>query len=69
MIHLLQRFAKLGKVLPFLPVFGGGKSLFQPVRLGHSLTRCQRQTDFPGAAGLRRRHCPGGRGDQPEPVG
>lgn len=26
-----QRFAKLGKVLPFLPVFGGGTSLFQPV--------------------------------------
>jgi hypothetical protein len=39
MTHLLQRFAKLGKILPFLPVFGGGKSLFQPVRLGHSLTR------------------------------
>jgi hypothetical protein len=26
-----QRFAKLAKYLPFLPVFGGGKSLFQPV--------------------------------------
>ena len=33
----VQRFAKLGKVLPFLPVFGGGKSLFQPVRLACKL--------------------------------
>ena len=27
-----QRFATLAKYLPFLPVFGGGTSLFQPVR-------------------------------------
>lgn len=27
-----QRFATLAKFLPFLPVFGGGTSLFQPVR-------------------------------------
>lgn len=29
-----QRFAKLAKFLPFLPVFGGGKSRFQPVYVG-----------------------------------
>ncbi|KAG8983367.1 hypothetical protein FRB90_006084, partial [Tulasnella sp. 427] len=28
------RFATLSKFLPFLPVFGGGKSLFQPVFAG-----------------------------------
>ena len=26
-----QRFARLSRILPFLPVFGGGTSLFQPV--------------------------------------
>jgi uncharacterized protein YbjT (DUF2867 family) len=30
----LQRFARLAKFLPFLPVFGGGTSLFQPVYVG-----------------------------------
>jgi uncharacterized protein YbjT (DUF2867 family) len=29
-----QRFARLAKYLPFLPVFGGGTSLFQPVYVG-----------------------------------
>ncbi|KAG9014955.1 hypothetical protein FRB94_007027 [Tulasnella sp. JGI-2019a] len=29
-----KRFATLAKYLPFLPVFGGGKSLFQPVFVG-----------------------------------
>ena len=29
-----QRFARLAKFLPFLPVFGGGTSLFQPVYVG-----------------------------------
>ncbi|KAG9051032.1 hypothetical protein FS837_000140 [Tulasnella sp. UAMH 9824] len=29
-----KRFATLSKFLPFLPVFGGGKSLFQPVFAG-----------------------------------
>ncbi|PSS05456.1 hypothetical protein PHLCEN_2v3836 [Hermanssonia centrifuga] len=28
------RFAQLSKVLPFMPVFGGGQSLFQPVYVG-----------------------------------
>lgn len=27
----MQRFARLSKFLPFMPVFGGGNSLFQPV--------------------------------------
>ena len=31
---MLQRFARLSKFLPFLPVFGGGTSLFQPVYVG-----------------------------------
>lgn len=30
----LQRFARLARFLPFLPVFGGGTSLFQPVYVG-----------------------------------
>ncbi|KAF9532128.1 hypothetical protein CPB83DRAFT_760293 [Crepidotus variabilis] len=29
-----NRFARLTKYMPFLPVFGGGKSLFQPVFVG-----------------------------------
>jgi hypothetical protein len=29
-----QRFAKLAGILPFLPVFGGGVSRFQPVYVG-----------------------------------
>ncbi|KAJ3127649.1 hypothetical protein HK098_005994 [Nowakowskiella sp. JEL0407] len=29
-----NRFAKLAKILPFLPVFGGGRTLFQPVYVG-----------------------------------
>ncbi|KIY51276.1 NAD(P)-binding protein [Fistulina hepatica ATCC 64428] len=29
-----NRFARLSKVLPFIPVFGGGVSLFQPVYVG-----------------------------------
>lgn len=29
-----QRFARLARFLPFLPVFGGGASLFQPVYVG-----------------------------------
>jgi len=29
-----QRFATLAKILPFLPVFGGGQSKFQPVYVG-----------------------------------
>ncbi|EDR15172.1 uncharacterized protein LACBIDRAFT_243354 [Laccaria bicolor S238N-H82] len=29
-----NRFARLSRVLPFLPVFGGGKSRFQPVYVG-----------------------------------
>jgi len=29
-----QRFAKLAKFLPFLPVYGGGKTRFQPVYVG-----------------------------------
>ncbi|KAF9537814.1 NAD(P)-binding protein [Agrocybe pediades] len=29
-----NRFARLSKILPFLPVFGGGTSLFQPVYVG-----------------------------------
>lgn len=33
-IHGLQRFSKLSKFLPFLPVFGGGTSRFQPVYVG-----------------------------------
>lgn len=32
--HTIQRFAKLAKYLPFLPVFGGGRSRFQPVYVG-----------------------------------
>lgn len=31
---LLQRFSALSRVLPFLPVFGGGTSKFQPVFVG-----------------------------------
>lgn len=30
----MQRFARLSKFLPFMPVFGGGNSLFQPVYVG-----------------------------------
>lgn len=30
----LQRFSKLSKFLPFLPVFGGGTARFQPVYVG-----------------------------------
>ncbi|KAF8078857.1 hypothetical protein FPV67DRAFT_1404744 [Lyophyllum atratum] len=29
-----NRFSRLSKYLPFLPVFGGGRSLFQPVYVG-----------------------------------
>lgn len=29
-----QRFAKLARILPFLPVFGGGHTKFQPVYVG-----------------------------------
>ncbi|KXN88756.1 NADH dehydrogenase [ubiquinone] 1 alpha subcomplex subunit 9, mitochondrial [Leucoagaricus sp. SymC.cos] len=29
-----NRFAKLARFLPFLPVYGGGKALFQPVYVG-----------------------------------
>jgi uncharacterized protein YbjT (DUF2867 family) len=29
-----QRFARLSQFLPFLPVFGGGKSRLQPVFVG-----------------------------------
>lgn len=29
-----QRFARLSRFLPFLPVFGGGRSRFQPVYVG-----------------------------------
>lgn len=29
-----QRFAKLAKFLPFLPVYGGGETRFQPVYVG-----------------------------------
>jgi len=29
-----NRFAKLSRVLPFMPVFGGGTALFQPVYVG-----------------------------------
>ncbi|KAG8966025.1 hypothetical protein FRC03_012668 [Tulasnella sp. 419] len=29
-----SRFARLSKILPFLPVFGGGKTKFQPVYVG-----------------------------------
>ena len=29
--NVSQRFAQLSKVLPVMPVFGGGKSRFQPV--------------------------------------
>ncbi|KAF8203016.1 hypothetical protein BJ912DRAFT_337228 [Pholiota molesta] len=29
-----NRFAKLSRIMPFLPVFGGGKSRFQPVYVG-----------------------------------
>ncbi|KAF8973652.1 hypothetical protein BDZ97DRAFT_1648366 [Flammula alnicola] len=29
-----NRFARLSKIMPFLPVFGGGTSLFQPVYVG-----------------------------------
>ncbi len=31
---IVQRFARLSKFLPFLPVFGGGISRFQPVYVG-----------------------------------
>lgn len=31
LLHLPQRFAKLSKFLPFLPVFGDGATRFQPV--------------------------------------
>lgn len=31
---MMQRFATLAKYLPFLPAFGGGQSLFQPVFVG-----------------------------------
>ena len=30
----VQRFARLSRVLPFMPVFGGGVSRFQPVYVG-----------------------------------
>jgi hypothetical protein len=30
----VKRFATLAKILPFLPVFGGGTSRFQPVHVG-----------------------------------
>ena len=29
-----QKFAQLSKILPFLPVFGGGQARFQPVYVG-----------------------------------
>ena len=29
-----QRFAQLSKILPFMPVFGGGMTRFQPVFVG-----------------------------------
>jgi NADH dehydrogenase len=34
-----KRFARLSRLLPFMPVFGGGKSRFQPVYVG-DIARC-----------------------------
>lgn len=31
---MIQRFATLSKFLPFMPVFGGGTTKFQPVYAG-----------------------------------
>lgn len=33
-LYEVQRFAKLSRVLPFMPVFAGGQALFQPVYVG-----------------------------------
>lgn len=32
--NFINKFAKLARILPFLPLFGGGKSKFQPVYVG-----------------------------------
>ena len=34
MLHGGQKFSRLSSILPFLPVFGGGRSRFQPVFVG-----------------------------------
>ncbi|MDY0029404.1 MAG: complex I NDUFA9 subunit family protein [Pseudobdellovibrionaceae bacterium] len=49
--NFINKFAKLAQILPFLPLFGGGKSKFQPVYVGDVARAVVRVLRMPHTAG------------------
>ena len=49
--NFINKFASLARVLPFLPLFGGGKSKFQPVYVGDVAKAVVKALQMPASQG------------------
>ena len=49
--RFFNKFAGLARMLPFLPLIGGGKTLFQPVFVGNVAAAIAASLEMPGARG------------------